>query len=213
MNFTFAYLSYKNEVYEMYLKPCLQKIENQVEIITKKDMKSSTFFNLVQREAKNKFVIFSHEDITFSSDLLQQIEVSISRNPNFGVLCAVGKNKENKNIGSLVSSQRTLEFCDPCFFVINRDNNFLFDEVIFDDFHFTIEDYCVGIKQKMDKDTITLCLNWGKNNIDDQGVEIKSSIKHHSYTSRTTKYQWGNYSEYKKRFKNKWGVLQNIKNF
>ena len=49
-------------------------------------------------------------------------------------------------------------------------------------------------------------MNWGK----DDGPFY---FKHHSYTCRTVRYQWGNYNEYKKRLKQKWGHLDNIKQF
>jgi|LakMenE18May11ns_1017448.scaffolds.fasta_scaffold9956883_6 hypothetical protein len=213
MRFTFSYIEYKKDVFEKYLKPCLDNIIDNVDIISKPNIKPSKFFNLVQKESPNKYIIFSHEDITFSHNLLEQIEKCISETPNFGVLCIVGKDEFNKNIGSLASTKYELKFCDPCFFVINKDNDFKFDEIIFDDFHFCVEDYCIGIKEKMNKGTYSLPLNWGKSHLDSEGRILLNNIQHHSYTCRTVKYQWGNYIEYKKRLKKKWGHLTNIKNF
>jgi len=213
MRFTFAYIEYKKDVFDTYLKPCLNKIIENVDVIKKSNIKPSKFFNIVQEESPNRYIIFSHEDITFSENILQQIEKSINENGNFGVLCVVGKNDVNKNVGALVSTKYELKFCDPCFFVIDRDNNFKFDEVTFDDFHFCVEDYCVGINEKLKKMTYSLPLNWGKVHIGIDKKPILNSIQHHSYTSKNIKYQWGNYVEYKKRFKQKWGYLTNIKMF
>lgn len=213
MKFTYSYIEYKKDVFEKFLKPCLNTISDKIDIISRPNIKPSKFFNQVQRESKHRYIIFSHEDITFSSNILEQIEKSINENSNFGVLCIVGKNDVNKNVGSLVSTKYELKFCDPCFFVIDKDNNYLFDEATFDDFHFCIEDYCVGIKEKFQKNTYTLPLNWGKSHIGSNGESISNSIQHHSYTSQTVRYQWGNYAEYKRRFKNKWGHYSNIKNF
>jgi len=213
LKFTYSYIEYKKDVFETYLKPCLNNIINRVDVISKPNIKPSKFFNLVQKESPNRYIIFSHEDITFSDNLLDQIEKCINENPNFGVLCIVGKNEHNRNIGSLASTKYELKFCDPCFFVIDRDNNFKFDEDTFDDFHFCIEDYCLGIQEKMKKGTYSLPLNWGKPHIGPNGEKILNSIQHHSYTSKSVKYQWGNYVEYKRRLKQKWGHLENIKHF
>ena len=35
MRFTYAYITYKKEVYDKYLGPCLNKIKNKVDIIMK----------------------------------------------------------------------------------------------------------------------------------------------------------------------------------
>lgn len=213
MRFTFSYIEYKKDVFDTYLKPCLNSIFNKIDIISKSNIKPSKFFNLVQKESPNRYIIFSHEDITFSPNLLEQIEKCITEIPNFGVLCIVGKNESNKNIGSLMSTRYELKFCDPCFFVIDRDNNFNFDEIIFNDFHFCVEDYCLGVQEKMKKGTYTLPLNWGKSYLGTNGDVLLNNIQHHSFTSKTVKYQWGNYMEYKRRFKEKWKHLNNIKNF
>lgn len=206
MKFTYAYISYKKDVYDQYLKPSLDKIRDKVDIITKSNIKPSKFHNEVIRESKNDIIIFSHEDVTFSSDILEVINETISDNPNFGVLCVVGKNKSNKNIGALTSTHYNLEFCDPCFFVINKKNNILFDEKTFDEFHFGVEDYCINVKQTLNKDVITLKIKWGSDG------DLRN-FRHHSYTCKTVKYQWGNYQHYKNLFKKKWNNLDNIKVF
>lgn len=213
MKFTFAYITYKNDVYNQYLKPCLDNIRHKVDVITKSGLKPSKFYNEVQKESKNRYIIFTHEDITFSSNILEKIQETIEKFPNFGVLCAVGKNEVNKNIMCRASTNYFLKFCDPCFFVIDKDNNYFFDENTFDDFHFCAEDYCVGIKDSQNKDVISLPLNWGIENNPNSENDVMDAIKHHSYTCRTVRYQWGNYPEYKSRFKKKWDKFQNIKIF
>jgi hypothetical protein len=206
MRFTYAYITYKKEVYDQHLGPCLDKIKDRVDIITKPNIKSSKFHNEVINESPNRYIIFSHEDVTFSDDMIDQIEKTISQTPNFGVLCVVGKNEHNKNIGALASNQYNLKFCDPCFFVIDKENPLRFDEVTFDEFHFGVEDYCIGSQELHNRGTYSLLVNWGKE-------DGPSYFKHHSYTCRTVRYQWGNYNEYKKRLKQKWDHLENIKQF
>jgi hypothetical protein len=206
MKFTYAYISYKKDVYEQYLEPCLMKIKDNIDIITKSNIKPSKFNNLVIDESPNRYIIFSHEDVTFSNDILIQIEETIKQTPNFGVLCVVGKNSVNKNIGALLSNQYNLKFCDPCFFVIDKENPSRFDEIIFDDFHFVVEDYCVNSQELYSRGTYTILTNWGRE-------DKPPYFKHHSYTCRTVKYQWGNYPIYKNKFKEKWGYLENIKQF
>lgn len=196
MKFTYAYIEYKKEVFDKYLGPCLDKIKKNIDIISEPNIKPAKFFNKVIKNSKNNYIIFSHEDITFSEDLLECIEKSIQQSPNFGVLCIVGKNSIPKYVGANRNNQATINYCDPCFFIINNNNNFLFDEKTFDDFHFVAEDYCIGIKEKLNKPTITLLYDWG------------NDLKHYGHTSRSVKYQWGKYHEYKEKFIKKWGKLQ-----
>jgi hypothetical protein len=213
MRFTYAYITYKKDVFDQHLGPCLEKIKDNVDIITKSNIRPSKFHNQIIDESPNRFIIFSHEDVTFSKDIIKQIQITIEKTPNFGVLCVVGKNKDNKNIGALASNQYELEFCDPCFFVVDKENPLRFDEKTFDDFHFGVEDYCIGSKEIHNRGTYSILINWGK---EENHTELNDSpkvFKHHSYTCRTVRYQWGAYAEYKKRFKNKWGKLPNIKNF
>ena len=122
MKFTYAYITYKKDVFDQYLAPCLNKIKDRVDIITKSNIKPSKFHNEVINESKNRYIIFSHEDVTFSDEMIDQIQKTVEQTPNFGVLCVVGKNGDNKNIGALSSSQYNLKFCDPCFFVIDKEN-------------------------------------------------------------------------------------------
>jgi hypothetical protein len=138
--------------------------------------------------------------------MIDQIQKTVEQTPNFGVLCVVGKNGDNKNIGALASSQYNLKFCDPCFFVIDKENALRFDEITFDEFHFGVEDYCIGSQELHNRGTYSLLVNWGKE-------DGPFYFKHHSYTCKTVRYQWGNYNEYKKRLKQKWDNLTNIKNF
>jgi hypothetical protein len=206
MRFTYSYITYKKDVFDTYLGKCLPKILDKIDIITKENIKPSEFHNLIIKESPNRYIIFSHEDVTFSDDIIDRIEDTILSLPEFGVLCMVGKNENNKNIGANSNDIKNLKFCDPCFFVIDKENPLLFDEKIFDDFHFGVEDYCIGSNEIHNRGTYTILTNWGKEN------DILS-FKHHSYTCKTVKYMWGNYNEYKKRLKDKWSNLENIKNF
>jgi hypothetical protein len=206
MRFTYAYISYKEDVYNQYLKPCLDNIRDEVDIITKSGLKPSKFHNEVINESPNDYIIFSHEDVTFSPDILELVEEGINDNPNFGVLCVIGKDKTNANKGAVSSIYRNLEFCDPCFFVIDKKNNVNFDEKNFDGFHFGVEDYCLTLKEKLGKDTISFKIRWASDG------QVRN-FRHHSYTCKTVKYQWGNYQHYKHVLKKKWGHLENIKNF
>ena len=206
MKFTYAYISYKENVYNQYLKPCLDKIRDKVDIITKSDLKPSKFHNEVINESPNDYIIFSHEDVTFSSDILEVIEEAINNNPNFGLLCVVGKDKTNTNRGAVTSDHHNLEFCDPCFFVLDKKNNINFDEKTFNEYHFGVEDYCITLKETLGKDVLSLKIKWGSDG-------DNRNFRHHSYTCKTVKYQWGNYQHYKNELKKKWGHLSNIKNF
>lgn len=206
MRFTYAYISYKKEVYDQYLRPCLEKIKDKVDIITKSNTIPTKFCNEVINESKNDYIIFSHEDVTFSDDIIEAIEETINDNPNFGVLCVIGKDKTNTNKGALTSTYFNLEFCDPCFFVIDKRNKTRFDEIIFNDFHFGIEDYCLNVKQSENKEVVSIKIKWGSDN------QVRS-FRHHSYTCKTVRYQWGNYKHYKDALKKKWGNLDNIRNF
>ena len=97
MKFTYAYIEYKKEVFDKYLGPSLMKINDKVDIISEPNIKPAAFFNKTIKQSKNDYIIFSHEDISFSEDLIECVKKSIKLNPEFGVLCIVGKNlKYNK---------------------------------------------------------------------------------------------------------------------
>jgi hypothetical protein len=206
MRFTYAYITYKKEVFDQHLGPCLNKIKDKVDVITKENIIPAKFHNEVLKESNNRYIIFSHEDVTFTPDIIDQIEKTIEQLPSFGVLCVVGRNDENVIIGSVNNKIRNLKFCDPCFFVIDKENPLRFDEITFDDFHLSVEDYCVGSQELHGKGTYTILITWNKE-------EDSLSFKHHSYTCKSVKYKWGKYEEHKKKFKEKWSYLENIKKF
>lgn len=200
MKFTYAYLSYKNDIFDKYLLNSIKHIEKSIDIITDKDIKPAIFYNKVLKETKYRYIIFSHEDVSFSCDLINKICFAIEQKNNFGVLCAIGRSITNGHVKSNLEKMNEVVFCDSCFFVIDSYNNIFFDEKTFDDFHFFAEDYCLQCKNNLNKLTYTLPMSWQWSS----KITKENYFIHHSYTSRSSGYLWGNYRKYRKLFVEKW---------
>ena len=92
MRFEIAYISYNSEAFREYLGPSLEKLIGDFDktVIPNGSMPAKAF-NKVLRESRCQYVIFTHEDIKFSPNMLERVEYTVKTIPDFGVLGLVGR--------------------------------------------------------------------------------------------------------------------------
>ena len=192
MQFEIAYLKHNPEVFEKHLEPSLKNLSGDfITTAISNGNKPAKAYNKVLRESKCDFIILTHEDMSFSSNMLERVEFTINEIPDFGVLGVVGKSKSgeycwaNRNKSSVVST------LDCCFVVIRRADGLYFDEVAFDNFHLYVEDYCMMVKEKYGRLSRTLLMNFKKEG------ECPDYLRHYSHTIKARGPCWGRYAEYR----------------
>ena len=199
VQFTIGYRARFPEVCSKYLQPSIDNLEGEFFVIKEEEEAaiSHNDFNLKNSPAKNynniifkcetPYLILCHEDVSFSKDLLQNIQDTIYLIPEFGMLGLVGCDKTGINKWSDSKKVYTVDTLDSCFIVIRLDYGLKFNEKDFGGLHLYVEDYCARLNQ-LGKTNHTILLK------DD------SYINHHSSTWSTLGPAWGDYSEYKKVF-------------
>ena len=176
----------------------------------------SKVYNELLYSLKKEVVILTHQDISFSPNLLDEIYSTISalekQVGEWGVLGITGVRVEN-NKPNQVWGRNDKIFdvltCDGCFMVINTKHKVYFDEDTFNDFHLYCEDYCMQMIKEKGIKTYTLALNSFEEKpattyYDLQKTEENGFISHHSLTLNKKGENWGKYNEYKQKYIDKW---------
>jgi len=201
MRFTIGYIDHDNEVYDKYLVPSLLKLKGDYDIIKTSDVnKPAVNYNKIIKDSPNRYIILTHQDISFSDGLLERIELSINEIKNFGVLGLVGVDEKRTYRWSSPDESFELETLDCCFIVIDKNNNVMFDETTFDDYHLYVEDFCLQTKKITGRSPYTLLIG--------KSPKLPYFLCHHSHTIRKLGSRWGKYNEYKSRLVKKWGDVK-----
>lgn len=201
MKFTIGYIDHDKSVFDECLGNSLIGLKGEFDIIkTPSKNKPSENYNHIINNSKNKYVILTHQDITFSNDLLTRIEETINKHPDFGVLGLVGVDTTRTYRWSELNKSHITQTLDCCFIVIDKENNVLFDEVNFNGLHLYVEDYCLQVKKTTNKVSRTILIS--------SKIKDSSFLKHHSKTFRKLGPGWGNYNQYKKTLIKKWGNVK-----
>jgi hypothetical protein len=183
----------KEKAFEAHLKPSLAGCnENDlvdVMVIDAEDgVGLATIYNRLIDQAKGRFLIFAHPDVTFSPDLITNVRQQLSMD-HVGVVGATGPNDTGKVFwsGSIKRPQKVSSL-DGCFFAIDREKGLRFDEKTFDEFHLYAEDLCFDAR--------------------DKGLKVyvipAKEFYHESETLKERGTCWGRYQEYKQRLIQKW---------
>jgi glycosyltransferase involved in cell wall biosynthesis len=201
MKFTIGYIDHDKSVFDECLGNSLTGLKGEFDIIkTPSNNKPSQNYNYILKNSKNKYVILTHQDITFSNDLLERIEDTITKHQDFGVLGLVGVDTNKTYRWSELDKSHIVQTLDCCFIVIDKDTNVLFDEKNFKGLHLYVEDYCMEIKKTTNKVSRTILIH--------SKTKHPSFLKHHSKTFRKLGAGWGNYNFYKKVLVKKWGNVK-----
>jgi hypothetical protein len=193
MMFEIAYISYNPDAFKKYLGPSLESLSPGNFIITAvpNGNKPASAFNKVLKESKCEYIIFTHEDISFSSNLLERVEYTIKAIPDFGVLGLVGRDKKWNYCWSIRKRSFVVSTLDCCFVVIRKSDKLMFDEKTFDDYHLYIEDYCMQVKKEYGRVSCTLLMN----SVHDK--EFPDYLRHHFMTTKRLGFCWGKYKQYR----------------
>lgn len=201
MKFTIGYIEHNKEVFDKYLGLSLSKLDGDFDIISTSDKNKPAFnYNEVLKKSKNQYVILTHQDISFSPNLLDRIEKTIKTKPNFGVLGLVGVDSNKNYYWSSSQEMFELQTLDCCFIVVNKHNNIYFDQETFDDYHLYVEDFCLQTKKVTGFSPYTILI--------DKSPNSDSFLCHHSQTIKQLGPAWGKYKEYKNRLITKWGYVK-----
>jgi hypothetical protein len=123
---------------------------------------------------------------------------------NFGALGLVGVNDQREYLWSNPDRVWEVQTLDCCFIVIRRENELRFDDVIYDDFHLYVENYCAEITHApYNQHAFTMLAGGGY-----EPGEGVSHMQHHSATLGKEGEVWGRYYEYLQKFFIKWNNVQ-----
>ena len=210
--FTIGYIQHNKYVCDAFLGPSINNLQGEFDVIsTTSKNKPAANYNEIITKCNTPYLILTHQDVTFSPNLLDRVKMTICELPDFGAIGMVGVDKQNNYFWS--DSQRiyTLDTLDCCFIVIRPDNKLLFDNVTFNDFHLYVEDYCANIQRIHKKSVNTILIKSNEKPVTLQYEDIyknsNSFLNHHSYTLSKLGAQWGRYVEYKEKLMEKWPGL------
>lgn len=200
MKFTIGYISHNQEVHAKHLGPSLLEMNLQSDsgfLVVSTD--SSRFpaenYNQMIELCQTPYLVLTHQDVFFSPDILERIEVVIEQDPDFGAIGMVGADSDGNYRWSKTSEIHEVDTLDCCFIVVQKDSPVRFNQDVFHEYHLYVEDYCAMQKQAGRKIyTISMA--------DD------SRLGHASHTCGERGPCWGNYWHFKSIFNNMWPGLQ-----
>ena len=193
MKFEIAYIAYNPEAFKLHLGPSLERLLGDfVTTVIPNGSMPAKAFNKVLRESKCEYVIFTHEDISFSSNLLERIEYTIKAIPDFGVLGLVGRDNDQNYCWSARKISHVVCTLDCCFVVVRKSDRLKFDEATFNEYHLYVEDYCMRVKKELGRMICTLLMNSKK---DDKYPDY---LIHHEWTGKRLGACWGKYNHYRR---------------
>jgi hypothetical protein len=205
-NFTIGYINHDPLIHDKFLGPSIENLEGDFDIIyTSDELLPAQNYNKIISETKTPYLILTHQDVSFSSDLLFCIEETIKRLDSvWGALGMVGVTKHGEYKWSKEDESSLVNTLDCCFVVIKTDTGILFDEKTFDDYHLYVEDYCAQLRSKS-KLSFTIFINSSESPLSTvYSDEEKTYLRHHSATVAQRGYCWGRYREYRDRLEKKW---------
>lgn len=207
--FTIGYIDYDQEVYDRLLGPSIENLKGEFDIIKIKsgDGYPTSIYNRIIEKSNTPYIILTHQDVSFSSNLLDRIEMTINLlNGKFGAIGLVGVDKQRNYKWSVIDKIYELDTIDGCFIVVKKENGAIFDEILFNDYHLYTEDYCANLSRNLNQKIYTILVKSIEANPYMHYNEIKGDIflNHHSNTIAKRGTAWGRYYEYRLILEKKW---------
>jgi GT2 family glycosyltransferase len=157
------------EILEDWLLKSLQHQKNDFELITL-DNRNNKFKSAAQalnyggKKAKNEYIMFVHQDISFESyNFLINIEKELDKLDKLGIAGVAGKNKKLRYVlaniyhgdpprlaGKIqIDAPKKVQTIDECLMIIPKSvfRKHQFDEKTCDDWHLYGVDYCLDINK------------------------------------------------------------------
>jgi len=206
MKYTIGYINHNQEVFDRLLGPSIKNLKGEFDVISVSDEKfPAENYNKLVSMAKTPYIILTHQDVTFSPDLLDRINLTMDAlSHDFGALGMVGVDRNRNYHWSNPDSIYELDTADCCFLVIRTDNDIKFNELDFDEYHLYVEDYCAQLSRSKNQKIYTIGTNSKESNSNDIYKLGTTFLDHHSATCSTRGYCWGRYWEYRNKLEVKW---------
>jgi hypothetical protein len=200
--FTIGYISHNEDVFKKFLGKSISELVGDFDVISTSDEKYPAHnYNEILEKAETPYVILTHQDISFSPDLLERIQETIDRVGNdFGALGLVGAAKNGSYHWSSKEKIEEVETLDCCFIVLRRETPARFDTERFGEYHLYVEDLCAQLSRGHNQKIYTILTEAGQNN--------ESYLAHHSVTWNERGPCWGRYREFKNVLLQKWPNLK-----
>ncbi len=204
---TIGYISHHGPaVFDKFLGLSLEALQGDFSVIKSINNNHSAAknYNDIIDKSETDLIALSHEDVSFSPNLLSCIDQTINEVEDFSVLGLVGVDFEGNYCWS--KEDEIFELCtvDQCFFVIRKSHGVRFDEVTFDDFHLHAEDYCQSCRLKTSLPVFSIRTNSKESSPLFRDDSISKYLNHHSATCNKEGYAWGKYWHYRKKLEDKY---------
>ena len=204
--YSIGFISHDEEVFNHYLGPSIKGLEGDFDVqYTSDECRPAHNYNEMIKDCNTPYLILTHQDVTFTKDLLERIDMTIAAvGEDFGALGLVGVTQpEEKKLywWANVDTAIPVDTLDSCFIVVQVKNGPLFDEETFDDFHLYVEDYCATISHEPHNKGVYTILTEGGSIWRPQETMY---LAHHSATINKVGNAWGFYDTYWDRFGRKW---------
>ena len=210
MKYTIGYIEHNQEVFDRLLGPSIKNLKGEFDVISVSDEKfPAENYNKLVSMAKTPYIILTHQDVSFSSDLLERIDLTMAAlKDNFGALGMVGVDKNHQYHWSNSDRIYELDTADCCFLVIRTDNDIKFDEDIFNEYHLYVEDYCAQLSRLKNQKIYTIGTNSKESDPNDIYQLGNAFLNHHSCTVSSRGFCWGRYHEFRQKLENKWPLIK-----
>jgi beta-1,4-mannosyl-glycoprotein beta-1,4-N-acetylglucosaminyltransferase len=208
--FTFGYINHDESIHKKYLGPCLKTLNGEFDVIyTDNKNFPAQNYNELKDRCQTEYLILTHQDVSFPSNLLDCITETISKLDDWGVLGMVGVDKNGIYRWSTKESLFEVDTLDCCFMVIKKDSPGRFDEKTFDDYHLYVEDFCAQMNRFFNKKNYTLLINSSESlDVRHKDTSEINQMFHHGATVSKIGYGWGKYTEYRNKLSSKWGKIK-----
>jgi hypothetical protein len=204
--FTVGYIEHNEDVFARLLGPSLDNLKGDFDVVKKSDRNfPAENYNSIICDSKTPYIILTHQDVTFSPNLLERISSTIDfLKDDFGAIGMVGVDSERNYRWSTEGNIYELDTLDCCFLVVKKDSPVKFDELTFNDFHLYVEDYCAQQK-KLGKKIYTIDIFSREDDPQKKyQLEENSFLNHHSFTLSKLGPAWGRYMEFRRILEEKW---------
>jgi hypothetical protein len=202
---TIGYIRHDIDTFNKFLGPSLDKLDGDFDLISTSDKRKPAHnYNTIVDSSLNNLVVLTHQDVSFSRDLLTIIDKTISKVGDFAALGMVGVSDDGIYRWSVSDNVFEISSADCCFLVVNKDHGISFDEKTFDDYHLYVEDYCGQAKSKTGNPVYTILVNSEESSPLFLEDNAESYLNHHSVTVSKRGFAWGRYWEYRAKLEAKW---------
>jgi hypothetical protein len=207
--FSIGYIRHNPEVFAQCLGASLAELQGPFATLSTSSKESpAKNYNQMIRSCETDYLILTHEDVSFSSDLLDRILLSQVLLPkNWGVLGMVGRTHSGLWQWSHSHQLFEVDTLDCCFIVI-KPGEIFFDEENFNEYHLYVEDYCAQASREHGLTNWTIMMDSAEGMGHLTRGEQESFMQHHSVTVSERGFCWGRYAEFRKKLEGKWPGIQ-----